>query len=69
MSYNQFLEEIRVAVQEILGRGYNIQIQQIRKNNGVLLDGLIIGKAKKQCCTYHLFKFLLYGLLSGKINR
>lgn len=31
MSYNQFLEEIRVAVQEILGRGYNIQIQQIRK--------------------------------------
>ena len=46
MSYNQFLEEIRVAVQEILGRGYDIQIQQIRKNNGVLLDGLIIGKAK-----------------------
>jgi hypothetical protein len=46
MSYNQFLEEIRVAVREILGRGYDIHIQQIRKNNGVLLDGLIIGKAK-----------------------
>jgi hypothetical protein len=46
MSYNQFLEEIRVAVQEILGSGYEIKIQQIRKNNGVLLDGLIIGKER-----------------------
>jgi hypothetical protein len=46
MSYNQFLEEIKAAVQKSLGNGYEIQIQQIRKNNGVLLDGLIIGKAR-----------------------
>lgn len=46
MSYNQFLEAIKVAVQKRLGNGYEIQIQQIRKNNGVLLDGLIIGKAR-----------------------
>lgn len=46
MSYNQFLEEIKAVVQKRLGEGYEIQIQQIRKNNGVLLDGLIIGKAR-----------------------
>jgi len=46
MSYNQFLEEIKEEVQKKLGSGYEIQIQQIRKNNGVLLDGLIIGKAR-----------------------
>lgn len=46
MSYNQFLEEIKAAVQKRLGDGYELQIQQIRKNNGVLLDGLIIGKER-----------------------
>lgn len=46
MSDNQFLKEIKAAVQKRLGDGYEIQIQQIRKNNGVLLDGLIIWKEK-----------------------
>lgn len=47
MDYNQFLEEIRAAVQERLGSNYEIQIQKITKNNGIVLDGLIIGKASK----------------------
>lgn len=47
MNYNQFLEEVRAAVQERLGRDYEIRIQKITKNNGILLDGLIIGKASK----------------------
>jgi hypothetical protein len=47
MDYNQFLEEIRAAVQERLGSDYEIRIQKITKNNGIVLDGLIIGKASK----------------------
>ena len=47
MNYNQFLEEVREAVQERLGRDYEIRIQKITKNNGIVLDGLIIGKTSK----------------------
>lgn len=47
MDYNQFLEEVRTAVKERLGSNYEIYIQKITKNNGIVLDGLIIGKASK----------------------
>ncbi len=47
MNYNQFLEEVRAAVQERLGSDYEIRIQKITKNNGIVLDGLIIGKASE----------------------
>lgn len=47
MDYNQFLEEIRAAVQEKLGSNYEIRIQKITKNNGIILDGLIIGEVSK----------------------
>lgn len=47
MDYNQFLKEVRAAVQERLGSNYEIRIQKITKNNGIVLDGLIIGKASK----------------------
>lgn len=47
MNYNQFLEEVRAAVQERLGSDYEIRIHIITKNNGIVLDGLIIGKASK----------------------
>jgi hypothetical protein len=47
MNYNQFLKEVIAAVQEKLGSDYEIRIQKITKNNGIVLDGLIIGKASK----------------------
>lgn len=47
MDYNQFLEDVRAAVQERLGIDYEIRIQKIMKNNGIVLAGLIIGKASK----------------------
>ncbi|MSS11292.1 hypothetical protein FYJ38_21990 [Clostridium sp. WB02_MRS01] len=47
MNYKQFLEEVRVSVQERLGSDYEICIQKITKNNGIVMDGLIIGKASK----------------------
>jgi len=47
MDYNQFLEEVRTAVQERLGSNYEIRIQKIMKNNGIVLDGLIIGRVSE----------------------
>ena len=47
MEYSQFLEEVRTTVQERLGSNYEIRIQKITKNNGIVLDGLIIAKASK----------------------
>jgi hypothetical protein len=47
MNYIQFLEEVRATVQERLGSNYEIRIQKITKNNGIVLDGLIIGKVSK----------------------
>lgn len=47
MSYDQFLEEVKTAVQEKLGIGYDVKIQKVTKNNGVMLDGLIISEKDK----------------------
>jgi hypothetical protein len=44
MSYNEFLGKIRRVIQEKLGSDYEVRIQKITKNNGVVLDGLIIRK-------------------------
>lgn len=48
MDYKQFLEDVKAAVQENLGIGYDIEVQKITKNNGVILDGLIISSKDKQ---------------------
>ena len=47
MNYDQFLNEVIAKVQEILEGDYEIRIQKITKNNGIVLDGLIIGKTSK----------------------
>ncbi len=47
MNYNQFLEEVKIAIQKKLGSEYDISIQKVTKNNGMVLDGLIIRKADK----------------------
>jgi hypothetical protein len=47
MSYEQFLEDVKTAIQEQLGDGYNVNLQKITKVNGVVLDGLIISETDK----------------------
>ncbi len=47
MNYDQFLEEVKIAIQQKLGSEYDISIQKVTKNNGIVLDGLIIRKADK----------------------
>lgn len=48
MSYEQFLEEVKTAVQGELRIGYDVRTQKITKNNGVVLDRLIIGETGKR---------------------
>lgn len=61
MDYIQFLEEVRAAVQERLGSNYEIRIQKITKNNGIVLDGLIIGKASKNIApTIYLNSYFMH---------
>lgn len=47
MDYERFLEEVRFAVQEKLGDGHEISVQKVTKNNGIVLDGLVISSKDK----------------------
>ena len=49
MEYKEFLLKVKMAVEEELGKGYEVKLQQVLKNNGSLLDGLSICKCKENC--------------------
>lgn len=60
MDYKQFLEDVKAAVQVNLGIGYDIEVLKITKNNGVILDGLIINcKGKQLAPTIYLDSYYL----------
>lgn len=42
MEMNEFAKKLQKAMLEVLGDGYDVRIQEVQKNNGVLLKGLII---------------------------
>lgn len=42
MNMNEFAKKMVRAVQAELGEAYNVEIKEVRKNNGVLLKGLLI---------------------------
>lgn len=44
MNYKDFSAEVKQSVQEKVGKGYEVIIRQVSKNNGVMLDGLSIGR-------------------------
>lgn len=54
MVYELFLETVRKSLQERLGDGCMVTRRQILKNNGVVLDGLCIGK---QMCSSQFDRF------------
>lgn len=60
MDYERFLEEVRFAVQEKLGDGHEISVQKVTKNNGIVLDGLVISsKDKKFAPTIYLNSYYM----------
>lgn len=42
MGINEFVRKVCSAMEKKLGPGYRIEVKEIRKNNGVLLHGLLI---------------------------
>ena len=42
MNINEFAEKVCKAVEEQLDQGYHVEMKEVRKNNGVLLHGLMI---------------------------
>lgn len=48
MVYEAFLETVKNCLSERLGDGFTLVIQSVRKNNGLSLDGLSIGKENEK---------------------
>lgn len=42
MEMREFAEKVRKAMTEVLGDGYEVKLQEVQKNNGVRLQGLLI---------------------------
>lgn len=42
MEMKEFAQKVLVAVKGKLGEGYRVEIKEVRKNNGILLHGLVI---------------------------
>lgn len=47
MEFNQFIEKTKRAIQEYLGEDATVMLNQVTKNNGVILEGLSIMKKEK----------------------
>ena len=50
MRYETFRDEVQTLVATQLGEPYSVELQRVRKNNGVFLDGLRRGGACPSRC-------------------
>ncbi|MEY8356686.1 DUF5688 family protein [Lachnospiraceae bacterium 54-53] len=58
MVYEAFLETVKSSLRERLGDGFTLTVQSVRKNNGLTLDGLCIGKKNEKAApTIYLNSF------------
>ena len=59
MRMDDFAERICVAVEEKLGKGVHTEVKNVRKNNGILLHGLLISlEGQRVVPTVYLEQFL-----------
>ncbi|WP_251207328.1 DUF5688 family protein [Acetatifactor aquisgranensis] len=59
MNINEFAEKICSAVKKELGAGYRVECKEVRKNNGVILHGLLVlGEDRNVAPTIYLDTFL-----------
>lgn len=55
MDYSDFLDFIKTEVQSHMGEGYTISATHVKKNNGILLDGITIaGKGQRIFPAFYL---------------
>ena len=45
MEYETFLNEVKEQMEHALGKGYDLTLRRVPKNNGLMLDGLCIAKS------------------------
>lgn len=58
MGIDEFVKKVRSAVERELGREYTVELREIRKNNGVLLHGMmILSKNRNVAPTIYLDSF------------
>lgn len=65
MNYQEFRCEFLERMKEVMEEGVNITTEQINKNNGIVMEGLVLRKenarvAKRKCQS-------CVGLLSGRL--
>ena len=59
MEINEFAEKVCNAVKKELGTGYRVECKEVRKNNGVILHGLLVlGEERNVAPTIYLDTFL-----------
>ena len=46
MEISTFKVKVQKAVSEVLGQEYTVELREVQKNNGVLLQGLMIRKGQ-----------------------
>ena len=47
MEIKEFAQKVQKAILAVLGEGYEVKLQEVQKNNGVLLQGVIIMKKEQ----------------------
>lgn len=73
MNINEFAQKVCKAVGEELGAKYNVELKEVRKNNGVLLHGLLIssgeGNVVPTIYLEHFFRVYEEGMTFGEVIR
>ena len=73
MNINEFAQKVCRAVGEELGAKYNVELKEVRKNNGVLLHGLLIssgeGNVVPTIYLEHFYRVYEEGMTFGEIIR
>ncbi len=57
MEIKEFAEKVCNAVKKELGKGYRVELKEVRKNNGVILHGMLIFSQKNVVPTIYLDTF------------
>ncbi len=50
MNYRGFLQDVKSRVARSMGDGYSVEIQSMKKNNGVVLDSIVIRRVDELIC-------------------
>ena len=47
MQYKEFMEKVKKSVKDYLGKDVHVELKEVMKNNGVILQGLLINSREE----------------------